>query len=95
MQFPDLVTTSGVNRWMIDDESRVREHWVQYILMRFMSSDWGDCDDHDTEANDYAKHNGGRILGVYTPPDRLKGRKVYIILEADRSVITVLFYDEY
>ena len=92
---PQLVCTAGVSHWMGGDESGAREAWVEYILMRFLSSDWGDCDEHDTEVNNYAKRNGGRILGVYETPARLEGRKMYIILEADRSAITVLFTDEY
>ena len=60
-------------------------------LERHASRDWGDLDAEDKRANDAAVKHGGRVLSAYT----LRGDKIWIITEADRSVTTILTPDEY
>ena len=61
-------------------------------LIRHGSGDWGDICDEDKGINEEALKNGSRIMSVY----KLKaGKTIWIITEADRSVTTLLFPEEY
>lgn len=62
-----------------------------YMLSRHIRCDWGDLCDEDWKRNDDAVQYGERLLSCYTA----NGEKVYIITEADRSMTTILFADEY
>lgn len=50
--------------------------------------------EEDKAMNDQAVSEGGRIFGAYRDAKHLDWR-IWIITEADRSVTTVLFPDEY
>jgi predicted RNA-binding Zn-ribbon protein involved in translation (DUF1610 family) len=67
------------------------EVFVKSCLERHANQDWGDLDKQDKQANDDAVKHGGRVLSSYT----LRGDKLWIITEADRSVTTILTPDEY
>lgn len=61
-------------------------------LRRHLSGDWGDLEKEDLLANDVAVLYDRRVLSAYRiTPDQT----IWIITEADRSVTTVLFPDEY
>jgi hypothetical protein len=61
------------------------------FLMRHLTGDWGDLDEHDKLENEFAIKNGLRILSAYETP---QGR-LWVITEADRSASTVLLPSEY
>jgi hypothetical protein len=63
-----------------------------FFLRKHVAGDWGDCCEEDRQVNNDALKHGGRILSVYTT---LKGVRIWIITEYDRSVTTVLLPDEY
>lgn len=65
---------------------------VVSALSRHRRGNWGELNDKDKEMNQQALENGNRIFSTYR--DR-KGTKFWIITEADRSVTTVLFPEEY
>jgi hypothetical protein len=61
-------------------------------LVRHANGDWGEVDEHDRKANEYAVKHGLRVLSVY----RLcTGARIWIITEADRSSTTILLPSEY
>ena len=62
------------------------------FIRRHQSGDWGDVDVNDTQANDKALANDGRLLSAYHTN---KGVKLWIITEWDRSITTVLLPEEY
>jgi hypothetical protein len=62
------------------------------FLQRHVSRDWGEVGAEDRQLNDLALIHGDRILSVYRT---LKGVRLYVITEADRSVTTVLLPQEY
>jgi hypothetical protein len=62
------------------------------FLTKHARGQWGDLDDHDTEANRAALREGGRILSSYKT--RL-GEQVWVITEADRSSTCILLPSEY
>ncbi|HZW13299.1 MAG TPA: hypothetical protein VFF81_08935 [Noviherbaspirillum sp.] len=64
---------------------------VSLYLSRHVRGDWGGVPPEDAAANQWAVSNGMRILSSY----RIAGEKVWIITEADRSVTTLLFPNEY
>ena len=64
----------------------------EFFLARHQSGDWGEVNEEDQQLNDEALVNGDRILSVYRT---LKGVKMYVITEADRSVTTILLPGEY
>ncbi|AZP11208.1 hypothetical protein EJN92_03825 [Undibacterium parvum] len=63
----------------------------QYLIRRHLQSDWGDVPPGDAIANDFAVENGLRILSAYVAANR----RFWVITEADRSVTTFLFPEEY
>ena len=86
-----LVTTAGVNVKLIEDTEFSR--FVSESLVRHAKGDWGDMSQEDKGENDLALKAGNlRIFSAYEKPGLLK---IWIITEADRSVTTILFPDEY
>ena len=57
----------------------------------YICGNWGQLCEEDKQANEEAIENGGRILARY----KTSQGDIYIITEADRSVTTILFCDEY
>jgi hypothetical protein len=53
---------------------------------------WGECDEHDRQANEDALKNGDRLFSVYRTA---KNVKIWVITEADRSSTCVLLPEEY
>jgi len=64
---------------------------VPGLLQRHQSGDWGNVCEDDAAENNYSVDRRLRILSSYT----LKGEKVWVITEADRSATTVLLPSEY
>jgi hypothetical protein len=64
----------------------------QFFLERHVSGDWGQVDSEDWQLNDEAVKEGTRLLSAYTT---LKGRKLWVITEHDRSSTTILLPEEY
>jgi hypothetical protein len=60
-------------------------------LKRHVCGDWGMVPAEDAKANCLAVQHGARILSSYD----IAGKRVWIITEADRSVTTLLFTEEY
>ena len=63
-----------------------------HFLARHLRGDWGELDEHDTQANEHALTTGTRLLSAYTLRD---GTKLWIITEADRSSTCLLLPSEY
>jgi hypothetical protein len=63
-----------------------------HFLARHANGDWGLLDEEDRRLNDEALRDGSRLLSVYKT---LRGVRLYVITEADRSVTTILRADEY
>lgn len=71
--------------------SAAREDYTK-LIHRHASGDWGNLEDEDKQANDYAVENGHRILSAYLIGVK---DKIWIITEADRSSTTILLPSEY
>ncbi len=63
-----------------------------FFLARHAAGDWGEVCADDWRLNDGAVRDGSRILSAYST---LKGKKVWVITEADRSLTTLLLPEEY
>ena len=63
-----------------------------FFLGQHASGNWGVVDGEDWALNDQAVRDGDRILSAYVT---LKGKKLWVLTEADRSVTTILLPDEY
>jgi len=61
-------------------------------LRRHARGDWGDLDEEDKTENEYSLDRHLRLLSAYEKPPL---PKIWIITEADRSVTTILFPEEY
>ena len=86
-----VVVAKGVDEKMKEDRSfRV---FVQVSIGRYVHRDWGQTCDEDAKVNNRAIQNGERIRAVYKQPKT--DRTIWIITEADRSVTTIMFPDEY
>lgn len=75
----------------------VIKHFEEYAinpyeyLGRHQCGDWGIVPPEDWRSNDEALVHGGRVLAAYM----VKGTKVWVITEWDRSATTLLFPSEY
>ncbi|MBA7642065.1 hypothetical protein ES703_49751 [subsurface metagenome] len=85
-----LVVTRGVNDKVADD-ARFSKFVIE-SLGRHVKGDWGDLDQEDKQENELSLKKNFRLLSAYEKNDL---PKIWIITEADRSVTTVLFPDEY
>ena len=63
-----------------------------FFLDRHLAGDWGEVDAEDKRANDEALVTGERLLSAYRT---LKGQRIWIITEADRSSTCCLLPEEY
>lgn len=57
-----------------------------------MAGDWGGLHEHDRQENESSLTQGFRLLSVY---HSAKGKKFYLITEADRLVTTILLPEDY
>jgi len=90
-----IVATRGVYDLACENPEFAK--FIQKSLNRHVKGDWGDLDDEDKRANAQALKEGARLLSTYND-DRFPRHGVatiWIITEADHSVTTVLFPDEY
>ena len=85
-----LLMTRGVNDLVAEDE--VFAKFVMSSLTRHRSGDWGNLTDEDIQENELSLKAGYRLLSAYEAEGL---PKIWIITEADRSVTTILFPDEY
>jgi hypothetical protein len=63
-----------------------------FFLDRHVQGDWGEVCDEDKRLNDQALADGDRLLSAYRT---LKGERLWIITEADRSSTCILLPEEY
>ncbi len=61
------------------------------LLKRHRSGDWGTLGPEDIAENEFSVDKELRILSAYA----IKGEKIWVITEPDRSVTTVLLPSEY
>jgi hypothetical protein len=91
MSFPlgKIVWTRGVNDRVAVDTSFSLFIWES--LKRHANCDWGELSAEDKRENDFSVNQHLRLLSSYQHYDW----KIWIITEADRSVTTILFPEEY
>jgi hypothetical protein len=85
-----LVMTRGVADLVAEDPAFAA--FAYQSLKRHASGDWGDLCEEDKKENEYALNKYLRIFSAY---EQYPLPKIWIITEADRSVTTTLFPDEY
>ncbi len=61
-----------------------------FFLSRHVGGDWGEVCAEDWKLNDEALRDASRILSAYRT---LKGKKLWVITEADRRLTTLLLPD--
>jgi len=86
-----IVLTRGVYEWMKADGEFF--HFVNMSLKRHSRGDWGELGPEDARENEIALKEGN--LRLFSAYQHQRLPKIWIITEADRSVTTVLFPDEY
>ena len=84
-----IFSSAGVHEMMIHDPSFMQ--FVNSSLARHAEGDWGDLCEEDKRENELSLREGFRLFSVYKNDEH----KIWIITEADRSVTTVLFPEEY
>ena len=87
-----VVTTPQIRWKMKDDESFM--NFVKLSLGKYTQCNWGNTSPEDCSANNEALENKeGRIFAVYNRYGTTD--KIWIITEADHSITTIMFPDEY
>jgi len=91
-KFPlgQIVMTRGVNDLVAENTEFAK--FVTESFRRHARGDWGDLSEEDKRENEYALGKYLRLFSAYVKPPL---RKIWIITEADRSVTTILFPEEY
>ena len=85
-----LLMTRGVNEQVAERTDFAR--FVTESLNRHRKGDWGNIGDEDKNENELSLKAGYRLLSAYEAEGL---PKIWIITEADRSVTTILFPNEY
>ena len=62
------------------------------FLRRHMSCDWSELSEEDARENELSLSEGYRVLSSYRT---VKGQRLWVVTEADRSATTLLLPDEY
>jgi hypothetical protein len=62
------------------------------FLLRHVTGDWGDLDEHDRKENELALQKGLRLFSAYQITEDVR---IWVITERDRSATTILLPDEY
>jgi hypothetical protein len=88
-----IYSSAGVNEMMICDPSFMQ--FVNRSLARHAEGDWGDLCEEDKKENELSLREGFRLLSAYKSASGGDEHKIWIITEADRSITTVLFPEEY
>lgn len=65
---------------------------ADFFLDQHRAGNWGIVDAEDSAANDAALIDGTRLLSAYMT---LRGKKIWVITEADRSAMTLLLPEDY
>ena len=84
-----IVWTRSVNDRVAIDASFTK--FVVDSLKRYANCDWGELSAEDKRENDFSLDKGLRIFSSY----QTGNARIWIITEADRSVTTILFPEEY
>ena len=84
-----IFSSAGVHEMMIRDPSFMQ--FVNSSLARHAEGDWGDLCEEDKRENELSLREGFRLLSAYKNDEH----KIWIITEADRSITTALFPEEY
>jgi hypothetical protein len=92
-KFPmgQIVVTRNVYEWTAANGEFAR--FVQRSLKRHARGDWGSLSTEDRQENELALMQGN--LRLFSAYQHYRLPKIWIITEADRSVTTVLFPDDY
>ncbi len=90
-KFGKLMMTRGVNDKVAEDTMFAK--FVTDSLKRHVRGDWGDLNQEDKDENESALKEGD--LRLFSAYESTGLPKIWIITEADRSVTTILFPDEY
>lgn len=61
------------------------------LILRHQYGDWKELDEYDRQQNILALRIQARILSVY----EIKGKRLWVITEGDRSSTTILLPEEY
>jgi hypothetical protein len=85
-----LLLTRGVADRLAEDSGFAE--FVLESLLRHAKADWGNLSEEDKQENEYSLKNSLRLLSAY---ERDGMPKIWVLTEADRSVTTVLFPEEY
>ena len=85
-----LVMTRGVNDRVAGDGKFAK--FAIESLKRHASGDWGDLCEEDKLENEFSLDKRLRLFSAYNGEGL---PKIWIITEADRSVTTILFPEEY
>lgn len=95
--FGGMVYSLGIAEEIFPGESYYNAEFEAFVLSslgRYVNCDWGEMSPEDKHMNDMAvRNNDDRVFASYT--DSRSGKKIWIITEADRSITTVLFPEEY
>ena len=65
---------------------------IESGINRHANGDWGELEPENRRLNDERVEKGGPLASIYQDG---KGKKFYVLTEADRSVTTVLLPEEY
>ena len=80
-----IVMTHSAMNWLAEED-------IFRAIQRHQAGDWGDVSEEDRSANDQALVSGTPMVSVYRTP---QGITFWLITEADRSVITIFFSEDY
>lgn len=70
----------------------IRHSGAIFLLNCHVYGNWGDVSEADWKLNDWAISHGERIVSTYSG---IWEKDVFVVTERDRSITTVLLWEEY
>lgn len=87
-----LAVDTGFDEATPSSSQREFLNHVMTCLYRHKTGDWGDVSEADAESNAQALESGEQVVSGY---ESKRFKRVLIITEADRSVTTILYPEDY
>jgi len=86
-----LVMTRSINDTVAEDLKFSK--FILDCLRRHAAGDWGELSEDDKKENEFSVDKYLRLFSSYNIGNN--GSKVWVITEADRSITTVLYPEDY
>lgn len=92
LELGQVVITRGVATSI--EQNPAFAGFVVSAIRRHQKCDWSELDSEDQQENELSVEQGYRVISAFTIPNN-DDKKLWVITEANRTLTTVLYPEEY